>query len=412
MEMIAFWRENRYDIVIWGGLVCLCMLFLSSPRQAAAGKDQLQQRIREAQGKLKAIEQRIKESERRIKKMQAAEEELLRKIEICDQSIDRYKYKRAILDDKINSIKLKQKSLDLEIAKGQDGAARQKNLLARRLRALYKAGPLRFWRLILEARSAAEVSQRVNFMKLIAEQDAKLIESFSRQIGELRAKKEQISRYQQEIEELQKSVTEEERAWIQKKTEKENYLKALRDEKNKYCRAHEGLSSRLSELQALLTDLEKKRRLQPAPPLPSSPEFSAKTGFAARRGKLCWPAEGKIISTSPFGKQSAGLETNAAWNKGISIKAPAGSEIRSIYSGRVAYADWCLGYGKLLIVDHGEGYCSIYAHASEFLVEAGDLVKERQPIARVGDTGGVSEPQVYFEIRFRGNPLDPLKWLQ
>ncbi|MEW6380056.1 MAG: peptidoglycan DD-metalloendopeptidase family protein [bacterium] len=403
--MIAFWRENSYDILLLKTVVLFLAALFSSPGYAANKKDSLQQQINQAQGKVKAIEQQIRESENRLKKTRAGEEEVLRKIELCDQLAEKYKYKRAILDDKINSVKLKQEELSLEINREQGSVARQKNLLALRLRSVYQAGPLRFWRVILGAESMTELWRKVSYMKLIAEEDSRLIQRFSHQIEELKIKKEKMYLHQQEIEELQKSAAEQERAWIQKKNEKEKHLKALRARENEYRLAHQGLSNRLNDLQALLTDLEKKRRLQQIKPSPAS-------GFAARRGKLPWPVQGKIVSSSPFGKQPTGTAGNATWRKGVTIQAPAGKEICSIYPGRVAYADWCLGYGKLLIVDHGEGYCSVYAHASELLVNSGDSVQEKQPIARIGDTGGVSSPQVYFEIRFRGNPVDPLIWLQ
>jgi murein hydrolase activator len=401
--MIAFWRENRYDVLVWNALAFLLALLFSTSCYAKKD-DSMQQRIKQAQGKLKAIEQIIRDNEGKIKKMQAGEKETLQKIEIVDQIIERYKYKRSVLDDKISINKTKQKSLDHEMKLLESSLSGKKNLLALRVRSLYKAGPLGFWRVVLGAGSFAEISQNASYMKLIAEEDFRSIRGFSRQIEDLQVKKEKMRLYQQEIEELQRVVAEQEMESVKNKKEKEAHLNALRNKEKECSLAHQGLSNSLNEIQTLLTDLEKKRCLQHS--------VSPSTGFSSRKGRLSWPSEGKVVSRSLFGKQDAEIPGASVLNKGITIHAQTGSDIYSIYPGKVVYADWCLGYGKLLIVDHGGGYCSIYAHASELLAACGDFVRERQIIARVGDTGTVRESQLYFEIRCQGNAVDPLKWLK
>ena len=133
--------------------------------------------------------------------------------------------------------------------------------------------------------------------------------------------------------------------------------------------------------------------------------------FASKKGQLSWPIQ---MLSDPFSENKAGEGEIKilSRNNGIVIQAPEGQEIYSIYEGKVLYADWCIGYGKLLIVDHGEGYCSVYAHISELLIDSQDMVKEGQLIGRVGDTGAVKEPQLYFELRFHGKPFEPVAWLQ
>ena len=90
---------------------------------------------------------------------------------------------------------------------------------------------------------------------------------------------------------------------------------------------------------------------------------------------------------------------------------PLGQQIQVVHDGTVLYADWFRGYGKLIIVDHGEEFYSLYAHASDLLVQVGDAVRVGQLIARVGETGSLEGPQLYFEVRYRGEPQDPLAWL-
>lgn len=118
---------------------------------------------------------------------------------------------------------------------------------------------------------------------------------------------------------------------------------------------------------------------------------------------------GTIISS--FGKsQNKELHTTT-FHKGIEIAAPAGTEIKAIYPGRVLYADWLKGYGKIIIIDHGEGYYTLSAHTSELFKKVGDEVKAGETVALVGDTNSFKGSCLYFEIRHHGNPQNPLEWL-
>lgn len=161
---------------------------------------------------------------------------------------------------------------------------------------------------------------------------------------------------------------------------------------------------------------------EPAAPPPQAPErpaaqsnspaYSAadlarlqKTTFAANKGKLPWPARGKLVSR--FGEQRQG---SVNWD-GLRIHAPAGSEVRAVYGGRVMYADWLRGQGMLLVLDHGGGFMSLYAHNDVLLREPGEWVQPGDAIARVGNSGGEKEPALYFEIRQNGQPVNPLPWL-
>ena len=100
------------------------------------------------------------------------------------------------------------------------------------------------------------------------------------------------------------------------------------------------------------------------------------------------------------------------FNRGIEIAAPEGKDIVAVAEGSVIYADWFKGYGRLIILDHGGGYFTLYAHASEVLIRPGESVSRGQVIGKVGDTGSLEGPQLYFELRHKGKPQDPLAWLQ
>ena len=128
--------------------------------------------------------------------------------------------------------------------------------------------------------------------------------------------------------------------------------------------------------------------------------------FAASRGKLAWPVQGRV--TGSFGQVLGAGPVR--WN-GVLLEAAAGTPVRAVHRGRIAFADWLQGLGLLIIVDHGGGYMSLYGHNEALLKESGDWVEPGEPIAQVGDTGGQARSGLYFEIRQNGEPVDPNRWI-
>jgi len=134
---------------------------------------------------------------------------------------------------------------------------------------------------------------------------------------------------------------------------------------------------------------------------------SVDTGFAQLRGKLNFPVAGELLGR--FGAPRAGQGTT--W-RGVFIRAARGAEVRAVSKGAVVYSDWLRGYGNLLILDHGGGYLSIYGNNDALFKEAGAIVRTGEPIASVGASGSESESGLYFEIRHRGQAIDPMQWVR
>jgi septal ring factor EnvC (AmiA/AmiB activator) len=137
--------------------------------------------------------------------------------------------------------------------------------------------------------------------------------------------------------------------------------------------------------------------------LPSS-SFGG-VSFGELRGKLNLPVRGEI--TNRFG--SAREDTGVTW-KGLFIKSAEGNEVKSIANGRVVFADWMRGFGNLMIIDHGDGYMSLYGNNQALLRKMGDTVKGGDTIASVGNSGGNSTSGLYYELRNRSKPFDPMSW--
>jgi len=132
----------------------------------------------------------------------------------------------------------------------------------------------------------------------------------------------------------------------------------------------------------------------------------SKDAFAKLRGRLAWPVTGRLVAS--FGQTRAG---GVKWD-GMLLTGTQGAPVRTIYHGRIVYADWLSGLGLLIIVDHGDGYLSLYGHNERLYKEVGERVTAGETIATLGDSGGRPRPELYFEIRKAGRPIDPRPWFK
>jgi septal ring factor EnvC (AmiA/AmiB activator) len=158
------------------------------------------------------------------------------------------------------------------------------------------------------------------------------------------------------------------------------------------------LKTQQADLERLLKELDHSLKTVPPP--------DNVTAFGRARGQLSWPVAGKI--TAQFGAKRA---SGVSW-EGVVIATERGAPVTTVAAGRVVYADWLPGLGLLVIIDHGEGYMSLYGHNDRLLRAVGDSVATGESIAAAGDTGGRASPELYFEIRRGGKPVDPTPWFR
>ncbi|MFJ1571737.1 murein hydrolase activator EnvC family protein [Pseudomonas sp. NPDC088322] len=149
-----------------------------------------------------------------------------------------------------------------------------------------------------------------------------------------------------------------------------------------------------------------KKALTTLGPMVSGDGASYGGAFSAARGKLPWPVNGRLLAR--FGDARGG-DARAKWD-GVMISASSGTQVRAVHGGRVVFADWLRGAGLLVILDHGNGYLSLYGHNQRLLKSAGDVVKAGEAISTVGDSGGQESAGLYFAIRQQGRPSDPAQW--
>ena len=173
-------------------------------------------------------------------------------------------------------------------------------------------------------------------------------------------------------------------------------------------------SAQLAAIEALkraARDLDEKiKNLNVGSSTASLEEHPAVEPFQAYKGLLKMPVKGKIVSL--FGEFKNTRYQVLNFRSGIEIQTERGEPIKAVYAGKILYADWFKGYGNMIIIDHGGNYYTVYAHIEEAFKSTGDAVESGEVIATVGDTGSITGPKLYFEVRHHGKPLDPMQWLE
>jgi len=278
---------------------------------------------------------------------------------------------------------------------------RQRASLGEQLRVAYRNGPDETLRLVLAGENPGDGQRLLGwygyFSRARAQQLARIDAQIAR-IGELDAS---LAVEQQALEQLRAGRQKQLGALEQGRDARQAALHTLQQEAQSRSAQLARLRSQQADLERLLRELARAAR--PAAPA-GTPDNG--TTFGRMRGQLAWPASGHIVAR--FGEQRA---TGVNWD-GIVVGAERGSPVRAVAAGRVLYADWLPGMGLLAIIDHGEGYFSLYGYNEQLRRAAGDAVAAGDVIGSVGDTGGRPEPQLYFELRRSGKPLNPAPWFR
>jgi murein hydrolase activator len=398
--------------------VVVGFLLLATAVPALAQKRDAGADLGEKQRDLQQTQKRLGEERAKAAEARRREAGLLAELETIDRRLTDKRKQVAGLDARIQKAQADITNLRADIGRLQGQRAGQEEMLGRRLRALYKlqaqGGVLP---LLFSGDDPVAQATRLRHLTTLTTVDARLIREYRVTSEGLAERKARLEARQRELGGL-RAEAEAERAETDREAAKRlGLLARVRDERAYHDRMVGELTEAARRLEAFVRELQdKQRRLSKAPP-PARPRVAPpldsggpKTGFAALRGRLLWPVDGKVVGE--YGAQIHPRFGTRTFRSGIDIDVAEGTNIVAVYGGHVLYTGWFRGYGNLIIVDHGGEYYTLYAHAAEIKVKEGDEVKQGQTIGTVGDTGSLRGPRLYFEVRHEGKPQDPAAWLQ
>ncbi len=396
------------------------------PAIASAGSVQGKApRAQESRQQLKEVQRELGRERERAKEASRKEASLSRELATLEADLKAKTKLLREMEEKVRGSSQRLGKLTRNIGVTEARLVRSRGLLKRRLRAMYKQGRLGYVQLLLSSEDFSSAGRRLKYLSALAAQDQRLMQVYSASLADFSRQRAELEQYKKEVAEATEKVAATRNQIVEEQRQYRVLLTKVREEKAGHLAAVKELEKSAKGLQSLIARLqseeERQRRASRAAPKRETPrgEGAGKgetpdarddAQFARLRGKLPWPASGALAST--FGRQEHPRFHTVTFNRGIEISAPQGREIVAVADGNVIYADWFKGYGRLIILDHGGGYFTLYAHAADLLVKAGETVSGGQAIARVGDSGSLEGPQLYFELRHKGKPEDPLAWLK
>jgi septal ring factor EnvC (AmiA/AmiB activator) len=289
----------------------------------------------------------------------------------------------------------------------------QKAKLARRLRNMYKAGADRELEFLLSTDSFAQLLARWDFVVMVAEQDRMLLEDIEGKKEQVQATQQQLEVNLGEIRNNEQQTAAQNRRLGQLTTQRERQVAQIRTQRKTYEAAAAELEKTAKDIQRLLARLERQRQTEDQRRRAGGRAPEPYTGdFARARKRLDWPVEGSVVGR--FGPERHPRFGTTTLNNGIDIAAAAGTAVRAVARGRVDFtSDDFAAFGQVIVVNHGNGYYTLYGHLSEILVQQGQEVPAGQAIGRVGDSGtSLKGTVLHFEVRNGGSALDPEDWLR
>lgn len=316
----------------------------------------------------------------------------------------------AALENESRALRRDSKALEAREQTLQKDLAGQQDALGRVLAARQEGGAPDALRLVLSGEDPAEVARKLYYLAHVSRAVAVLVETFRAGLADLAQVRAETREKAARLAEVERAQRADRERIVAERAERRRVLARvagqIRHDRKEIAvlRADEARLSRLVEEIGRVLAARPSReyaRIERVPEL-----GSASGAFGDLRGKLRLPVRGELIGRFGAPRKSGGTSL-----KGVFIRAPEGRPVRAIAAGQVVFADWMRGFGNLLIIDHGEGYLSVYANNESLLRQVGDVVAPGEPVATVGATGGNQESGLYFELRHLGKPFDPLTWV-
>lgn len=345
---------------------------------------------------LQTLRARINELQRRLDETVGARDAERLRLRVLDKKIAELTRHLRLIEKQLaeqgqHLRVLERRRLALHAAIGEQGKG-----LEREMRAAYVLGSQSYLKLLLNQENPETVSRVLGYYRYLNSARLRKIERARSALDELRGVEHEIGEQRQRLLALHEAEAQRRGAREEVRVERRRVLAALerkvQDQSAEIARLRED-ESRLQRLIEQLQDY-----LADVPPVTDA-------RFREIKGRLPLPTNGRLRVR--FGEPRAG---GAMRSKGVFLSAAEGQDVISVARGRVAFADWLRGFGLLLILEHGDGYMTLYGHNQSLYAQVGDWVEAGQVIATVGSTGDAPEPGVYFEIRQQGQPRDPLQW--
>jgi septal ring factor EnvC (AmiA/AmiB activator) len=403
---------NRLEKIAVRIFLALFSICLSAAAQAApdAGK---QDELKDVRSRIQALQEEMEHTNEDKSEVTDALKHSERRISDVNRGLRDLESRQRKL-----ARTLKQLAVDTQATENQINE--QQKRLAELLREHYVQDGGDALKLMLNGRNPGEVARNIEYYGYIGRARAELIRQHRESLNHLHTLQEKTREQNNDLHQVKQERVAQKKTLETEKGARQQVLYKLSEQIRQQRKEIDTLVRDEKRLTRLIEKLARLAATTPKPKPQTQP--NNKTGqsvkevadaslaglnFPRLKGKLALPVAGEILSKFGQNREDGG----PAW-KGLFIRARQGHEVHSVGSGKVAFADWLRGFGNLLIIDHGDGYLSLYSNNESLYKQPGDPVRAGDVVATVGSTGGQNEPGLYFELRHQGKPFDPLTWVR
>lgn len=373
-------------------MLILCSSWLLQSQQSYAWQTS-QEDAAETQARIDAIS-------RELERRQAAIRQRAKQLSLTERELQQLETQMGAVASELAATQQQLRTTNAEIARLLEQQktleaeqAEQAKWLAEQLDRAYRIGEHDFLKLVLNQQNPADFERLHGYYGYFNRARLAKLEQLKVTQAELAEVRSELDRAQQQLVAQEAEQKRQQGVLQEQQKDQQALVRRLNQEQRED-------QSRIAQLERDQQELEEVLAAIMAA-LRDEPKLD---GLGNLKGKMSWPVDGQVQRL--FGRVRSGT---VKW-KGVTIEAATGSAIQAIADGRVIYANWMRGYGLLLVLDHGDGYMSLYGHNQTILPAVGDVVRRGEEIARVGQSGGRESPGLYFEIRADGQPVNPTQW--
>ena len=343
-------------------------------------RDELQNQIDEASGELEDVQNELSENLQQVQKLDE-------RIATSQQELDE-------LNNKISELQKTTEEVESNLNEVQEKYDRQKELLDNSLIAIYESSDTKYLDVILSSKSISEFLSNYFLVTELASYEMDLLNEMEAKKEEIETSKKKLEENQKQLAEIKTNQTKTAKVLENTKTVRENFIAKLSDEEKEIQTKIDEYNTRFNEINAEILAL-------------------AMEGIDTKYigGELAWPVPGYTRISSKYGMRTHPITGVYKLHTGVDISAPMGANFIAANDGIVTKAGYNSAYGNMVIIDHGGGVSTLYAHGSEILVQVGQVVKRGEAVLKVGSTGYSTGPHAHFEVRLNGVVTDPMPYI-
>ena len=376
-------------------LLTLILLLLAAVPAAAQNEAGELAKVKERE--LEEVRDRISALKQSMRESAGSRDRVTTELQVAEIEISEKRIRLKELERERDYSTKRKDELDDQILQRKTELEHESDELAEQVRAAYMSGGQERVKLLLNQRDPATLGRLLSYYRYFNDFRADNIQTVTGHIRELAALHSQVAAEEARLAGLARERYDELTKLNVAQEKRQALLATLQNRLSSEGQEVEQLAAQEKDLTRLIDELTS---------ILSDYPISSENPFSEHKGRLTWPVAGTLLHD--FGQPR--VSDRLKWN-GVVLAAPRGREVRSVYHGRVVFSDWLAGLGLLVIVEHGEGYMTLYGYNETTLKSAGDWVAPGDVIATVGDSGGQSRAALYFEIRRGTQPLNPRQWV-